>query len=41
MFILDPGSWFLPIPDPKTATKEKVIKKSKTIGIKVFLTTFA
>ncbi len=23
MFILDPGSWFLPIPDPKTAMKDR------------------
>ncbi len=23
MFIPDPGSWFLPIPDPKTSTKER------------------
>ncbi len=27
MFIPDPGSWFLPIPDPKTATKERGEKK--------------
>ncbi len=28
MFIPDPGSWFLPIPDPKTATKERGEKKN-------------
>ncbi len=27
MFIRDPGSWFLPIPDPKTAMKDKGEKK--------------
>ncbi len=27
MFIPDPGSWFLPIPDPRTATKKRGEKK--------------
>ncbi len=31
MFIPDPGFRFLPIPDPKTATKERGEKKSVVI----------
>jgi hypothetical protein len=35
MFIPDPGSSFLPIPDPKTATKERGEKKFDVIPLYV------